>query len=702
MSEGPKRANPARVALVMGWVVVWGVLILARLGQLQIFQHDEFAQLALQRQQLTRSVIAPRGVVYDSHMDELATSVTVNTVVAEPHRIRDIPGAAHRLAAILGLKPEELQTRMTDPAKQTFQVVKRRIDPKDESRIEALGIDGIYLVEESMRVYPNRDLASHTLGFVNMIGDGGAGIELQYDRELKGTEGLVSFHVDALRRSFRGKVERPPVQGYSLVLSLDRSIQYVAERELAEGVEKARASSGIAVVMESDTGRILALANYPSFNCNTYNEYAARFWRNRALSDLFEPGSTFKVVVATAALELGLTRPDEIIDCQMGSITIGNHLFHDHKPFGLLTFSQILEYSSNVGAAKLGLRLGEQRLYEALRTFGFGSKTEADLPGEIVGLVRGWQRWSKLSIGAISFGQEVGVTPIQLLVAINSIADGGYRVRPSVVDRLIDHNGDLVRTRVPERTRIMHLETAAAVRDAFEGVILRGTGRAATLEGYRCAGKTGTAQKIIDGRYSNTKYVASFVGFAPLPRPKLTVVVVIDEPQGKYHGGEVAAPVFQKIMQEALLQVRVPPDKTLPLPRVNPALVAASAEDYLPNATPIIPLVAQSENESSSKQEEVIVVRVAAVPIVMPDFRGLGKRKVVNRCQELGIQIQTSGSGIVVYQMPPPGTTIYAGDTCSVAFARAIPDDYRKLSGLAPSPLAASPSSDTVTSVVRP
>jgi cell division protein FtsI (penicillin-binding protein 3) len=667
MSEHAR--HPGRVLLVIGLIVLWTAAIGARLAQLQILEHQQFALLALQRQLMTRSVVAPRGIIYDSHMDELATSITVHTVVAEPRRISNIESVAARLASILGLDRQELTERLKDPQRQSFQVVSRRIDPKDEPRIEALDADGVYLVEESMRVYPNRSLASNALGFVNHNGDGGAGIELEYDRELRGSHGQISFNVDARRRSFRGTVERAPVQGHSLVLSLDRSIQYIAERELEAGIKKTGAAAGVAIVMESETGRILALAVHPDFNGNTYNEAPPDHWRNRAVSDMFEPGSTFKVVVASAALEAGLTRPDELIDCQMGSIIIGGHIFHDHKPYGLLTFPEILENSSNVGAAKLGLRLGEERLYEALRTFGFGAKTRVDLPGEIIGLVRDWHRWSKLSIGAISFGQEVGVTPIQMLVAINSIANGGFRVRPSLVDRVIDPSGELLRARALERTRIMSTETAAAVREAFEGVVLRGTGKAAQLEGYRAAGKTGTAQKIIDGRYSNTRYVASFIGFAPLPRPRLTVSVLIDEPHGKIYGGEVAAPIFQKITQEALLQLRLPPDKTLPLPKINPALARTEFEDFLPNATPVVPL--RAETDTATDAPEVLRVRVGTASIAMPDFSGMAKRSVIARCQELGLQVVANGSGIAVFQTPPPGRPIATGETCGVTFARA-------------------------------
>jgi cell division protein FtsI (penicillin-binding protein 3) len=671
MSERKQRPYQARLALIIILTTLWTGAILTRLVYLQVLKHDEYTQLAVKGQVATRSVLAPRGVIYDSHMDELATNTTVSTVVADPARLRDIRNTAEDLAPILEISPDELVDRISDHGKKHYLPLKRRVDPRAEARIESLGADGIFLIEESMRVYPNRELACHVLGFVNMNGDGGAGLELQYDKELKGTPGEVSLDVDAHGNSFRGNVIKAPVQGRSLVLSIDKSIQYVAARELAAGVEKNSAAAGVAVVMESDTGRILALASTPEFNSNSYNEYTADYWRNRAVSDIFEPGSTFKVVVATAALEAGLTRPEELIDCQMGSITIGGHVFHDHKAYGLLTFSQIFEHSSNVGAAKLGLRLGEVRLYTALRNFGFGSRTGVDLPGEIIGLVRDWHRWSGLSIGAISFGQEVGVTSLQILTAINTIANGGYRVRPSIVDRVIDEKGELVRVHRPEKIRIVRAETAAVVRNAFEGVVLRGTGRMAALEGYRAAGKTGTAQKIVNGRYSTTKYMASFIGFAPLPNPRLTILVQIDEPRGAIYGGDVAAPVFQRIAQQALLLLRVPPDQSLPMPKFNPAIAATVAEDYLPNATPVAPITALNTGEERVKaDDETIMVRVAAETVLVPDFHGMPKRTALDRCLELGIQMQAIGSGVAIFQVPPAGSRIPVGDACQVTFAR--------------------------------
>lgn len=671
MPDSEKSFKTSRIALVILGITLWSFCIIARLVQLQILDHPVFVQEAARRQQVQRSIHAPRGIIYDSHMDELATSVTVSTAVVEPRRMQNIPEAARELATILDLDPQDLLRRMMHPSHQSFMVVKRRIDPQAESRIKALDLDGVYFVDESMRAYPNRELASHTLGFVNMNGDGGAGIELQYDDTLKGEEGLYSFNIDARRRSFRVNMDKPPVQGKSLVLSIDKSLQYITDRELAAGVEGAKALSGTAIVMEADTGRILALSNYPQFNSNNYNKYKPDAWRNRAVSDVFEPGSTFKVVVATAALEAGLTRPNEMIDCQMGSIRIGGHIFRDHKGYGLLSFSQILEFSSNVGCAKLGLRLGQQGLYRALLEFGFGAPTGVDLPGEIKGLVRDPSRWSGLSIGAISFGQEIGVTSLQILNAINSIANGGHKVRPSIVDRIIDENGDLVSVRNPERVRIMSPRTAEAISNAFEGVVLRGTGRRAALDGYRAAGKTGTAQKSINGRYAPGKYVASFIGFAPLPRPRISILVQIDEPTGMHYGGDVCAPIFKKIAQEALMQLRIPPDQNLLGPRLPPMVADAGSEDFLPNATPIQPLIEISEQHAVVEENpDVISVQVEGETVILPDFRGQSKRKVLNRCIDLGIHLKSSGSGIAVFQSPPPGTRIGEGATCAVTFAK--------------------------------
>jgi cell division protein FtsI (penicillin-binding protein 3) len=558
MNSNDKPFKPVRLLAVFAFFIFCSLVVSGRLLQFQVFQHEKISALADVIGVEKRPVLPTRGIIYDRHMEALAVSVTVKTVIAEPRRIKNIRMAADTLASILELDPEELMHRMSDPSHRKYLVVKRRIDPAVASYIQSLGIDGLYMEDEGVRVYPHRNLASHTLGFVNMAGEGVAGLELQYENELRGKEGLAVYKTDALGRSYGKQVIKAPKAANSIVLSIDSSIQSLAQRELTSGVETQRAAAGVAIVMESDTGRILALANYPDFNCNRYGEYPSKVWRNRAVQDQYEPGSTLKVVTASAALEEKLVKLHETIDCQMGSIILGGHPFHDHKPYGLLTFEEVIENSSNVGAIKLGMRLGKEGLYRWLCSFGFGSSTGVDLPAEAEGYLRKPEDWSALSIGSISFGHEISVTSMQILSAVNTIATGGYKLCPFITNRIVDEKGEVVYRHEPERVRVMSSETAAAMQNILEGVVLNGTGTRALLQGYRSAGKTGTAQKIENGRFSKTKYVASFVGFAPLPDPRITILVLIDEPKDAIYGGDVAAPVFRKIARETLLNLQVP------------------------------------------------------------------------------------------------------------------------------------------------
>jgi len=669
MPKNRERTQSIKIVIIMLGVTLWSLTILVRLVQLQVVQHEKYENSARNKQQNTQSVSAPRGIIYSSQMDVLATNAPVKNVVVEPIKIDNKPEAARKLAAILNIDPQELLERMSNPAKKRYLRVKRRIDPAAEESIKNLGIKSLYFEKESMRVYPSNELASHVLGFANWNGNGAEGIELQYDKVLRGQDGLLSFDIDARGQSYGVNVEKPSVQGNSLVLSIDKSIQYTAARELEAAVKNAQAKAGTVIVMESDTGRILAIANYPNFNPNTYNNFTADERRNRAATDMFEPGSTFKVVVATAALEAGLTHPDDIIDCEEGSIVLGGHTFRDHKPYGFLPFKEVLEHSSNVGAIKLGLKLGQQGLYEGLLNFGFGSLTKVDLPGEIVGLIRKPKDWSGLSIGAISFGQEIGVTSLQMLTAINVIANGGYRVRPSVLDRIIDENGRTLKENRPELTQIVSPRTAETVTEAFEGVVLRGTGKNAALDGYRAAGKTGTAQKSVNGRYPKGVYISSFIGFAPLPHPKVTILVQLDEPRNGYYGSEVCAPYFRNIAQEVLLKLRVPPDTNVTVPEWSPSIVEENSQDFIPNAVPVKPLTVLDKQPPVEDSPDIIAIPIESEWTVMPDFQGLSKRGVLDRCIDLGIRLNSKGSGMAVFQSPPPGTEIPVGSTCTVTFA---------------------------------
>ncbi|MBN1568771.1 MAG: penicillin-binding protein 2 [Acidobacteria bacterium] len=555
--------NPRRLAALMGLFGFWSLLIAARAVQFQVFQHEELSDLALKIYEKPGWIMAQRGIIYDSGGAELATNVTVSDAVADPSEIKKIHSTAEKLAPVLGMDVQALSDSITAAASRKRLVLGARLLPDAALRIKELGLRGIYLVDESLRVYPNGNLGSHILGSMNRAGTPVAGVEYRYDGVLKGEKGRVIRKVDAFGRSWGQKVTDLPRAGSSLFLSVNRHIQHLTQRELAAGVKKFRAKGGVAIVMESGSGRILALASFPDFDCNAYGKHKENEWRNRAVQDMFEPGSTFKVVVASVTLDAKLIRLDETIDCQMGKMKVGNHTFHDHEPYGSLTLVEILENSSNIGAAKLGWRLGDKGLYEALRKFGFGAATGIDLPAEAPGKVRHYDKWSMLSIPSISFGQEVGVTSIQMITAINAIANGGYLVRPSVVDRIVNENGETVHLTKPKRVRIIRPETASTIMRAFEGVVVSGTGKNAMLEGYRAAGKTGTAQKAGKGGYSKGKYMASFIGFAPLPRPQVTILVQIDEPRGAIYGGEVAAPIFRKIAQETLLRLQVPPDRSL-------------------------------------------------------------------------------------------------------------------------------------------
>jgi cell division protein FtsI (penicillin-binding protein 3) len=562
MTENAKPFNSARLVAAIAIFCVWSIAIAARLVQFQVFQREKLSALADTIQKKQKSIPALRGFIYDSNMAELSISMMVSNIYAEPAKMKDIRATAAKLAPLLNVEPKLLTNLMAGTGRNRRMAIAKRVGPDIAQQIRDLGLIGIELEDEQLRAYPNRNLASPVLGFINKAGEGVAGLEYRYNNELQGKQGKIVYDVDAFGRSFNQTILDPPVPGQSLVLCIDRSIQHITQRELAAGVKRFHAKAGVAIVMDSESGRILALASYPDFDCNAPGN-DQNSWRNRAIQDTFEPGSTFKVVVAATTLDANLVKANESIDCRMGAMKIGDRTIHDHEHYGLLTFPEVLEYSSNIGSARLGLRLGAKRLYEALGNFGFGSMTGIDLPAERTGRVRHWKNWSDLAIATVSFGQGVAVTSMQMLVAINAVANGGYHVQPFIVEKIINEKGETVRTHSPRRTQIMHANTAAVVTDAFEGVIQHGTGTLAALEGYRAAGKTATAQKVEFKRYSKTKYVASFIGFAPLPQPRVSILVQIDEPQGKIYGREVAAPIFQKIAQETLLKLQVPPDKSL-------------------------------------------------------------------------------------------------------------------------------------------
>src|SRR5690349_20308296 len=556
--------------------------------QLQIFDYGETAQHAQRQQQRTIEVAPRRGLIFDRSGHELAMSIGVDSIFAVPSEIPDPDTAATLLAHILKLEPAELRARFH--AAKTFCWVARKVDAEASDRVRALNLRGIYFQKESKRFYPKRELAAQVLGYVGMDDEGLSGIEREFDEQLRGQPGRMLISVDARKRWF-GRVERQPEPGENVVLTIDQTIQYIAEKELENAVRENGAAAGTVIVENPHTGEILALANRPTFNPNLTKKIRPQELNNRAISDIYEPGSTFKLVTLSAALDQHLTRPSELVDCQMGSIIVAGRRIHDWHRYGVLSVADILAHSSDVGTIRIGLRLGDDRLYHYMRAYGFGSQTGIELPGETRGMTKPVSRWSKVSIGAISMGQEIGVSPLQLASMVSTIANDGLYVPPRIVAGTTAPRStpQLIAFHPALGRRVISSLTAAEMKHMMEGVVLRGTGKKAILDGYSSAGKTGTAQKIdASGRYSHRQHIASFAGFAPVNDPAVTVLVVLDSPAGGYPhdgGGEAAAPVFARIAQQVLAYMNVPHDVELQDPR-RMWLRAHTKEDEVYEAAP--------------------------------------------------------------------------------------------------------------------
>ena len=562
--EAPRPGNSRRRALFVAiGLVAWMLLIGARLVQLQISQHDDFTARA-RNQQLSAIDTSPtRGQVLDRQGRELARSIDTESFFADAREISDPNDTAKRIASVTGQDRDELSKRLAAAieAKKQFVWISRRLDIDLANKLDKMELKGVYSRKESKRYYPNDSLAAHVLGFVGTEQIGLSGVEQYYNEKIRGEGGKVYLEMDRERRAFES-YEVQPNPGQTVVLTIDQTIQYRTEQALSAAVERAHAKSGTAIVMDPQTGEILALANAPSFDPNQPQKDSPEARANNALQNVYEPGSTFKIVAYSAAIEKGLVRPEDKIDCQMGQITVAGRLIHDHHPFGVLTIADALAQSSNVGAIKLGLLVGNESMYDYMKRLGFGSRTGIDLAGESPGLLRSLTRWQPSSIGSLAMGQEIGVTPLQMATAYCVLANDGMLVKPHVVRELRSPDGAVVFQAKPEARRALKPETTAALRNMLEGVTLHGTARKAQLDGYTAAGKTGTAQKIDPKThtYSATKYIGSFVGFAPVKNPAVVIIVVIDEPQGSYHGGDVAAPVFREIAEQILPDLSVSPD----------------------------------------------------------------------------------------------------------------------------------------------
>jgi cell division protein FtsI (penicillin-binding protein 3) len=567
-----------KIAAIVG--VVWILAIAGRLYQLQVVRYEHYTAKAARQQQRVIKLDPPRGTIYDARGRELAVSVQVDSAYAVPPEIEDPVDTAAKIArAVPGLDAKKLAKSLS--ADREFVWVARKLDPPVAEAVKALDLDGIHFVPESKRYYPMRELAAQVLGYVGTDNHGLAGLELLYDRKVAGKPGVRTV----LRDARQGTVMAPGLSfaeaepGQDLHLTLDAAIQHIVERELEKAVHEHGASRGIAVFLDPRTGGVLAMASYPGFDPNEFGRYSSDRWRNRAIMDVYEPGSTFKIVTAAAALGSGMVRAEDVFDCEMGGITVYGKRIRDHKPFGRLTFAEVLAKSSNVGVIKAALIIGDQRLYTTIKGLGFGRPTGIDLPGEGSGILHPMERWGMRGKAYIAFGQGVSVTPLQLATAVTAVANGGTLLKPHVVAGV--GRGDLVQASFAGGAVAGHPVQPATARELtrlLEGVVTGGTGRGAGVEGYRVAGKTGTAQIPVAGGYSHNGYLPSFVGFAPADRPEIVGLVAIAEPKGfEYHGGQVAAPVFGAIARQVMLYLGIRPERERP--GVWPGqMVLASAE----------------------------------------------------------------------------------------------------------------------------
>jgi cell division protein FtsI (penicillin-binding protein 3) len=697
-----------RLLVFAGILFLWIVAISGRLIYLQVFQYGDWVQRAQKQQQRTFDVAPPRGVVYDRNGHELAMSIKVDSIFAVPSEVPDHAMAANVLARITGQDPHEILGHLQ--ASRNFCWIARKVDAAVSNRVRALNLRGIYFTKEPKRFYPKGELAAQVLGYVGLDDEGLGGIEREYDDSLRGIGGKMSISMDA-RRVKLGRVEQRPEPGENVILTIDEKIQWIVEREIDQAMKDTQAEAATVVVQNPNTGEILALANRPTFNPNMFRTVPQQALNDRAVSDVYEPGSMFKTVTLSAALEEKVTTPDDRYDVSQGFIVVGGKRMRDAHHMGVLTTAQVLAQSSNVGAIKIGMKLGEDRLYKYMRAFGYGQQTGIELPGETRGLVKPVKNWSKTSIGAMSIGQEVGITALQAVSAISAIANDGVYTPPRLVAGVTPPGKpQQVVFKPAQQHRVISTLTAAEMRKMMEGVVLFGTARRAILDGYSSAGKTGTAQKVDPrtGRYG-PHYVASFVGFAPVNTPAVTIAVIIDSAKGLHQGGQVSAPVFARIAQQVLAYLDVPydveprdpvylaakkakdrdleedagdhlgdliPDNevasadsgTVP---AQPMLVPASVRKVLPSAPqPTIDAAQNSPVTPAPPANGGTVVLDVEGGVVVPSFAGKAMRSALATADEAGLDLEPRGSGVAREQWPAPGARVTRGARVVVRFSR--------------------------------
>lgn len=550
MHSGIFRAR--QLSIFLFFLLSFAVL-LSRLFYIQALRHNFYYKIANEQHIVSTEVPARRGTIFDRNMQVLAVNLNTDSVFVNARLIKDKAVTSKTLSQILGLNESFVYERLSRD--KGFVWIKRKLSPDESAKIKQLKILGVEVIGESKRFYPDSALACHVIGSIDIDNNGLEGIELKYNKYLKGESGWLISTQDAKRKLLESYQDEfiPAKNGLNLVLTIDEVIQSIAERELYKAYKKHNAKAASIVVMDPRTGAILALANLPNFDLNNVNKREMEAIRNRAINDFFEPGSIFKVVTASGLLEEKAVTLNDTFFCEYGEWKHGAKTLHDVHPYGTLTFKEIIEKSSNIGTIKAASRLGPDKMYKYIQAFGFLDRTGIDLPGEVVGINRPVEKWSGLSMYAIPMGQEVTVTSMQLACAIAVIANNGFYVKPRIVKEIVDEKGRVVKAFLPVIARkVISPQAAVYMRYILNGAVENGTGKKARIEDYKVGGKTGTAQKIEAGTYSHSKFIASFIGFAPYDMPMLAVAISVDEPHPVYYGGDVSAPVFKAVVDESL------------------------------------------------------------------------------------------------------------------------------------------------------
>jgi cell division protein FtsI/penicillin-binding protein 2 len=685
----PLRGRRLRIFAVV--LLAWSALVVGRLVQLQLVQGQRYRARAQRQQERRVDVSGRRGAIVDREGRDLAVSVEVPSVYAIGDEVEDAAAAADYLSPLVRAPREKIYTRLSQA--KGFVWIARKVEPAVADQIRARKLPGIHFVAEPRRFYPKGSLAASVLGYVGLDDRGLSGLEYAYETVISGKPGEIVALTDA-RRSTYGEAEtagRPAQEGAALTVSIDSGMQFAAERELESTMRELDAKSGSVVLMDPWNGEILAMASAPGFDPNQYGRYPAEARRNRAIADAYEPGSTFKIVTGATALEQGLIRLDEVIETGHGMIRIGRVTINEdkHHDYGSLTLAGVFEHSSNIGIIRVGLRLGPERLFQGASAFGIGRPTGVDLPGEAGGIFRPLSRWSSLSNASVSMGQEIALTALQLARVASVVANGGLLVQPRLVTSIRRPDGRVERPPAALPVRVLSEETARSLRTILAGVVERGTGTTAAIPGFSVAGKTGTAQKAGPGGYQKGRYVPNFVGFVPADNPRVVAVVVVEEPKGKYYARDVAAPLFARVVSQALDILRVAPAE-----QRLPSTVLASADGRVAYPAGVVPVSVRSPRpDSSAADSEEALPRFsdlagAANPpgvrpgpgengFLTPDVVGLSARQALVVFARLGLTARLNGTGFVASQDPLPGTAVGPGGMNTLRLSETAPPIIR-------------------------